>query len=72
MSADPAQLHALNQHDRNKKVADIPHWHAILGKDTLTAKQLIQKIEHAAGICQWDNAAKAQQLGAVVRGPAST
>lgn len=72
MPADPAQLQALNQHDRNKKVADIPHWSAIPGKDTLTAKQLIQKIEHAAVICQWDNAAKAQQLGAVLKGPAYT
>jgi uncharacterized protein (DUF1778 family) len=72
MPADPDQLEALAQHDSNKKIGEIPYFHGIPSKDLLTAKQTILKIETAAPICGWNDAAKAQRLATALKGPAFT
>jgi hypothetical protein len=72
MPVDPAQLQALDQHESNKKVGEIPQFHGIPAKDQLTAKQMITKIERAANICNWNDAAKAQRLANALKGPAYT
>jgi len=72
MPADPAQLQALDQHEANKKVGEIPAFYGIPTKDQLTAKQMITRIERAAGICNWNDGAKAQRLANALKGPAFT
>ena len=62
MPADPAQLQTLNEHERNKKVSDLPAYYGVPGKDTITAKQLVRRVEQAATVCGWDAAQKALQL----------
>ena len=70
MPADPAQMQALNEHERNKKVSDLPAFFGQTGKDTVTAKQLIQRIEKAAAVCNWNDAQKALQLSCCFKGSA--
>ena len=60
--ADQAQLQALNEHERNKKVSDLPAYYGVPGKDTITAKQLIRRVEQAATVCNWNDGQKALQL----------
>ena len=71
MPIDPAQLQTLQEHDRNKKISDIPKFYALANKDTNTAKQIIQQIELAAEHCTWNEETKAIQLAAALKGPAS-
>ena len=70
MPADPAQMQALNEHERNKKVSDLPAFFGQPGKDTVTAKQLIQRIGKAAAVCNWNDAQKALQLSCCFKGSA--
>ena len=72
MPVDPDQLQALQTHDNNKKVGEIPYFYGIPSKDQLTAKQIITKIENASTICQWNDEAKAQRLANCLKGPAYT
>ena len=61
----------LNARERNKTIAQIPHYHAIPSKDTVTAKQLIVRIEQAATICNWNDQQKALQLQCALKGNAA-
>lgn len=69
MPSDPAQLLALDQHESNKKVED---FYGGPSKHKLMEKHLIARIENAAPICNWDNAAKAQRLANTLKGAAYT
>jgi len=70
MPIDPAQLQTLQEHDRNKKISDIPKFLGLPGKDRHTAKQTIQMIDLAAEHCAWTEETKAIQLCAALQGPA--
>lgn len=70
MANQAEHLAALDQHERNKRIGDIPNFYGLPGKDTHTAKQIITRIEQAATPCNWDNAAKAQRLANALKGPA--
>src|SRR5574343_1523497 len=72
MPADPAQLQALDQHESNKKIGELPYFHGIASKDLCTAKQLVTRLEHAADVCGWTPKAKAQRFAATLKGPAYT
>ena len=48
MPIDANQLQMLNLHERNKKISYLPMYYGIPGKDTLTAKQLINQVDQAA------------------------
>ena len=58
MPVNPDPLETLNAHERNKTIAQIPHYHAIPSKDTVTAKQLIIRIGQAATVCTWTDEQK--------------
>ena len=45
---------ALNNHERAKRSTDIPLFYGSKDKDTVTAQQLVDRIERAAGIANWD------------------
>ena len=62
MPADPTQLQTLNEHERNKKVSGLPVYYGLPGKDTITTKQLIRRVEQAATVCGWNDGQKALQL----------
>ena len=71
MPVDQDQLETLNAHERNKTIAQNLHYHAIPSKDTVTAKQLITRIEQAAAVCNWNDQQKALQLQCALKGNAA-
>ena len=58
---------ALNNHDRSKRSSDIPLFYGTKDKDTVNPQQLVDRIERAAAISNWDspvgNDADAADLG---------
>ena len=70
MPVDQNQLETLNAHKRNKVIAKIQYFYTIACKDTITTKQLIIRIEHAATVCNWTNDQKALQRQCSLRGNA--
>ena len=65
MPVNQDQLETLDAHERNKTIAQIP------SKDTVTAKQLITRIEQAATVCNWNDQQKALQLQCALKGNAA-
>lgn len=63
---------ALREHDRQKKSTDIPLFHAKKDKDTVTARELIVRVQNAAAIGNWDAARKYHELETAMRGAAAT
>ena len=59
---------ALNNHDRSKRSSDIPLFYGTKDKDTVNPQQLVDRIERAAAISNWDapigNGGDAADLGA--------
>ena len=56
-----AQQHAqdaLLHHDRVRRSTDLPTFHGITGKDSITARDLIKRFEAAAEIAKWEAADK--------------
>lgn len=56
-----AQQHAqdaLLHHDRVRRSTDLPTFHGILGKDSISARDLITRFENAATIAKWEAAEK--------------
>lgn len=49
---------ALLHHDRVRRSTDLPTYHGIPGKDTISARDLIKRFETAAGIAKWTEAEK--------------
>jgi hypothetical protein len=72
MTVDPAHMQALNQHESNNKVGEIPYFCGILTMDQLTTKQMISKINRDRNICTWNDTTKAQRLANALKGPANT
>ena len=68
MPADPAQLQTLNEPERNKKMSDLSACYGVPGKDTITTKQLIRRVEQAATVCGWNDGQKALQLSITFKG----
>ena len=58
---------ALSNHDRSKRSSDIPLFYGTKDKDTVNPQQLVDRIERAAAISNWDAAvgagANADALG---------
>ena len=67
MPIDQNQLQTLNAHERNKRVSEIPQFYGVPSKDTVSARQLIVRIEQAALICSWNDEAKALQLACALK-----
>jgi len=65
-AANPDIAQLLKDHEMNKKTTQIP---LFLGtdKDTSTGRDIIEKIELAAGIANWNDARKIQELRGCVR-----
>lgn len=61
---------ALAADRREKKATDIPIFYGDKTKDTLTARQLIVRIERAALVANWDDLRKARELVLALRGQA--
>ena len=66
--ADVAQ--ALTQHDRVRRSTDIPLFYANKTKDTISAQQLIDRIETAAKVAKWDDARKVDEFYLCLRSDA--
>jgi hypothetical protein len=49
---------ALNDHDRAKRLTDIPLYYGQPGRDTIAAQLLIIRVTNAGAIAGWDNARK--------------
>ena len=61
---------ALAADRRDKKATDIPVFYGDKAKDTLTARQLVQRVQRAAGVANWDNVRKSRELALALRGQA--
>jgi hypothetical protein len=48
----------LNDHDRTKRLTDIPLYYGQQGRDTIATRLLIVRINDAGAIANWDNARK--------------
>jgi hypothetical protein len=48
----------LNDHDRTKRLTDIPLFYGQPGRDTIAAQLLIVRLTNAGAIAGWDNARK--------------
>ena len=53
-AAAPDLATVLNNHDRVKRSTDIPLFYGIKGKDNVSAQQLVDRIDRAAVIANWD------------------
>ena len=58
---------ALLAHDRVRRSTDLPLFYGRKDKDTITARLLIDRIVTAAGIANWDDARKCQELYMILR-----
>ena len=58
---------ALNNHNRSKRSSDIPLYYGTKDKDTVNPQQLVDRIERAAAISNWDAPVGAANLG-IARG----
>ena len=58
---------ALLQHDRVRRSTDLPLFYGRKDKDTTTARLLVDRIEMAAEIANWDDARKPRELYMVLR-----
>ena len=56
LAAAAAMQEALQDHTRNKKSNDIPLFYGISDRDTIKPQQLIDRIEAAAVMAEWDKA----------------
>lgn len=77
MAANPAAAQndigaALRQHDRVKRSTDLPLFYGETGRDSVTARHLIEKIDSAANIGIWDDARKYEEMFQIMRGNART
>lgn len=53
---------ALIQHDRVRRSTDIPLFYGVAGKDTITAAQLIKRVDRAARVANWNDNVKLDQF----------
>ena len=53
--AGPQLAQALNDHDRAKRLTDIPLFYGQPGRDTIAARLLIVRINDAGAIANWNN-----------------
>ena len=58
---------ALINHERVKRSTELPLFYGVKGKDTVTAHQLIDRIEKAARIANWDEERKTDELYMILR-----
>lgn len=59
---------ALLQHDRVRRTTDMPLFFGVQGKDTITARNLIERLEGAGRIAQWpDDARKCEEFWMILR-----
>ena len=64
--ANPDFAQLLNEHELNKKTTQIPLFYGT-SKDTSSGRDIIEKIELAAGIANWNDARKIRELQGCVR-----
>jgi hypothetical protein len=62
MAVNPGMAATLYDHDRMKRLTDIPLFFANREKDTVLPRILIDRIEDAAEIATWDEARKIREL----------
>jgi hypothetical protein len=60
--AQPALAAAFNNHDRMKRLTDIPLFYARREKDTVLPRILIDRLKDAAAIATWDEERKIREL----------
>lgn len=53
---------ALIQHDRVRRSTDIPLFYGVASKDTITAAQLIKRVDRAARVAGWNDDVKVDQF----------
>ena len=58
---------ALINHERVKRSTELPLFYGVKGKDTVTAHQLIERIEKASRIANWDAERKTDELYMILR-----
>jgi hypothetical protein len=73
MAAPPAAAQAqmaaaLNDHDRLKRSTEIPLFFGQKSRDSISARLLIDRINTAAQIANWDDARKLRELYMILRG----
>jgi len=73
MAAPPAAAQAqmaaaLNDHDRLKRSTEIPLFFGQKNRDSISARLLIDRINTAAQIANWDEARKLRELYMILRG----
>jgi hypothetical protein len=64
---DPAMAAALAQHERIRRSTDLPLFYGRPDKDTIPARLLIDRIEKAAVIGQWDEPRRCAEFYMVLR-----
>ena len=58
---------ALNAHDRVRRSTELPLFYGVKSKDSITAQNLINRVEKAATIATWDNARKLLEFYMILR-----
>ena len=65
---NPAAIQAaLNAHDRVRKATDLPLFFGVKGKDTITPRLLIDRVNKAATIADWNEARKIDNFYMILR-----
>ena len=68
MAADPAVVGAIDAHDRLRRSTDLPLYYGRKDKDTITPHLLIERVERAAQIANWDtDARKCAEFNLILR-----
>ena len=68
MAADPAVVGAIDAHDRRRRSTDLPLYYGRKDKDTITPHLLIERVERAAQIANWDtDARKCAEFNLILR-----
>ena len=61
--ANPADIaNVLTQHDRTRRSTDIPLFYGIKSRDTISPQQLIDRLNRAAEIANWDEDRKCDEF----------
>ena len=67
-AANPGMAAALNQHDRIRRSTELPLFYGRKEKDSITAQNLVDRVNTAAEIATWDAARKCNELHMILRG----
>ena len=66
-AANPGMAAALNQHDRIRRSTELPLFYGRKEKDSITAQNLVDRVNTAAEIAAWDAARKCNELHMILR-----